>query len=66
MIEPLNPLNLNGIKPNPHHYPIIDKWNWRIYKKHQFEIFEYINGLIEKEVSNISFNNFATINELNV
>lgn len=39
-----------GMKPNPNHYPIIDKWNRRIYNRHKFEVFDFIESLIDERI----------------
>lgn len=36
-------------KPNPNHYPIINKWNYKyIYKPHKEELFEMMEEAIEE------------------
>lgn len=35
-------------KPNPNHYPIIDKWNYRyVYAPHRAKIFELLESTID-------------------
>ena len=41
---------LPGYKPNPNHYEIIRKWNSKIYKQHKFEIFDYVESLVDQEI----------------
>ena len=41
---------MTGIKKNPNHYPIIDKWNNRIFQKNKFAAFNIIEQAIEKEI----------------
>ena len=36
------------MKPNPHKWPIIDKWNNRIYQKHKFEVLAFIEDYLDK------------------
>ena len=55
---------LPGIKPNLHNYPIINKWNWRIYQKHKFEVFSAIEDEIEeilKQKISETFDDFTNI-----
>lgn len=42
---------LPGYKPNPNGYVIINKWNWRIYKKHQMEVFDTLEDVFEEMLS---------------
>ena len=41
---------MSGCKPNPNHWPIIDKWNNRIYQKHKFEVFAFIDDYIDEKI----------------
>lgn len=39
------------IKPNPNHYPIVDKWNYKyVYLPHRIELFESIVDYIYKKL----------------
>lgn len=40
------------IKPNPHNYPIIDKWNRRVVHKNGYAFFNEICPIIEKAIAN--------------
>ena len=46
---------LKKIKKNPNHYPIIDKYNYKIFQSTKFDIFTIIEKeiitIIEKEYS---------------
>ncbi len=38
-------------KPNPNHYPIVDKWNYKyVYLPHRIELFESIIDYIDKQI----------------
>ena len=58
---------LQNIKPNPHHYPIIDKWNSRLVGKYKIKIFnvldEEITGMINEEIDDV-FDGFADVKNL--
>ncbi len=41
---------LKQLKPNPNHFPIIDKWNTKIFQRNKFGLFDYINTLVDKMV----------------
>lgn len=43
---------LLGIKNNPNHYPIIDKYNNRILQKNKFQIYAIIEDAVNKEIYN--------------
>ena len=58
---------LQRIKPNPHHYPIIDKWNSRIMGKYSVRIFnvldEEITGIVTEKIDD-AFDDFADVKNL--
>ena len=33
---------IKRIKPNPYGWPIIQKWNYRIYKKNKLGLFDFL------------------------
>lgn len=38
-------------KPNPHHYPIIDHWNYKyVWRPHRHDIFNMVNEALEELV----------------
>ncbi len=37
-------------KENPHNFPIVKKYNAKVYRKNQIAIFDYICDLVEKEL----------------
>ena len=39
------------IKPNPHNYPIIDKWNRRVVHKNGYAFFDEFYPIIEKAIA---------------
>ena len=39
-----------GIKKNPNHYPIIDKYNNRIFRRNKFAAFNIIEQAVEEEI----------------
>lgn len=39
-----------GIRSNPNKYPIINKWNNKIFQKCKFSLFNYIEETIEQEM----------------
>ena len=39
-----------GIKPNPHNYPIVDKWNRRVFNKNKYAYFNEVYPIIEKAI----------------
>lgn len=41
---------LPGYKPNPNHFMIITKWNNRIFQKHKFEIWDYLESVLDEEL----------------
>lgn len=45
---------IKELKPNPNQWIIIKKWNYRIFKKHEKELYvlidNYITELIQKEI----------------
>lgn len=55
-------------KPNPNHYPIIDKWNYKHgYMSNRFLIFDKIEELIEERLDDIlkeHFDKMLTLEEL--
>ena len=59
-------INFDKIKPNPHNYPIVDKWNWRIYSPHRTMLFRYIETVIDQEIKRLmqeNIKNFVTIED---
>ena len=36
------------MKPNPHNWPIIDKWNRREYDKIKYKVFDAIEATVDK------------------
>lgn len=36
------------MKPNPHNWPIIDKWNRREYNKIKYKVFDAIGATVDK------------------
>ena len=47
------------LKENPNNFIIVNKWNKRIYKKYEFELFNYSEDLIEKEIQKRTENFFT-------
>ena len=44
-----------SFKPNPNHYPIINKWNLKYqYNPHKIEIFNMIEKLLDRRFKNDS------------
>lgn len=39
-----------GIKKNPNNYPIVDKWNNRIFRKNKFAAFHIIEQAVEEQI----------------
>ena len=55
------------IKPNPHNYPIIDKWNWRVIHKNGHAYFNEIYPIIEKAIADEireQYKKFVDISEI--
>ena len=40
---------MSGIKNNPNNFPIIDKYNYKIFQKNKFQVFEIIERAVEQE-----------------
>ena len=38
------------MKPNPHNWPIIDKWNRREYNKIKYKVFDAIEATVDKTI----------------
>lgn len=58
---------LQKIKSNPHHFPIIDKWNSRLAGKYSVRIFnvleENITGMVTEKIDD-AFDDFADVKNL--
>ena len=55
------------IKSNPNHYPIIDKWNHKIWKQYEFKLFQILCKEIEerqKECLKNYYDNFVDIKNI--
>jgi hypothetical protein len=57
--------NIIKIKPNPNHFIIIDKWNYRAYKLYADEIFDYISKCIDEMIIESTLL-FPSIDEINI
>ena len=57
------------LKPNPNNWIIVDKWNYRVFKKYEVKLYKlienYLNKSIEKRIKD-AFENFVDINELDI
>ncbi len=42
-----------GIKDNPHNYPIIKKWNNKIFRKNSRKAFAVIEKVFKEELDNV-------------
>ena len=47
------------LKENPNNFIIIKKWNRKIFQKYQFDIFNYIENIIEKKFKDKSIEDFT-------
>lgn len=61
------------MKPNPHKWPIIDKWNSREYNKIKYKVFDVIEATVDKimqdEIHGImekKFSEFADIKNIHL
>ena len=58
---------LQRIKPNPNHYPIIDKWNSRLIGKYSVKIFNVLNdeiySIINEQLDDM-FDEFADVKNI--
>lgn len=61
------------MKPNPHNWPIIDKWNYREYKKIKTDLFDVIEDTIDKimldelpRVMEKKFSEFADVKNIHI
>lgn len=42
------------LKPNPHRYPIVDKWNYKyVIRPHKRELFKLISETIENNIEEL-------------
>lgn len=45
-------------KPNPHHYPIIDHWNYKyVWRPHRHDIFDMVDKALEDLIPLMDFHN---------
>ena len=48
------------LKPNPHGYPIVDKWNYKyIIQPHKRELFKFISETIENNIEELFIKNLG-------
>ena len=40
--------DLRKIKENPNDYPIINKWNYNLFRRYQIDVFNYVESLMEE------------------
>lgn len=55
---------INRIKPNPYGWPIIQKWNYRIYEKNKHGLYNFLYPRIQEEIMETAkafFKEFAEI-----
>ena len=55
---------MTGIKKNPNHFPIIDKWNRRIYERNKFAIFDIVSDVLEGAYKEVDFSNMTDIRKV--
>lgn len=42
------------VKPNPNHYPIVDKWNQKyIWNPNKYMIFAFLRGIIDEKMKEV-------------
>lgn len=61
------------MKPNPHKWPIIDKWNRREYNKIKYKVFDVIETTVDKimqaevpEIMEKKFSEFANVKDIHL
>ena len=51
------------LKPNPHKYPIIDKWNYKyVIRPHKHDVFSFVEKTIEKYMEEQLYDRIRTAN----
>jgi hypothetical protein len=59
--------NIIKLKPNPNHFIIVDKWNSKVFKPYEREIFDYISECIDEMIIEACHKAvFPSIDEINI
>ena len=55
-------VHADELKPNPHGYPIIDKWNYKyVIRPHQRELFKFVEETIEDNIEELALKRLEKI-----